>query len=125
MRLLIALPLLLLSTVLIAGCDRAFVPDIESETPPELHVFVRNVDGVAISGAAVGLFRSAENRDAGSNAFLTGTTDGEGRVVATAADIGEPGVVYVRATSGDAVGTGATPYLLLTDGITYYHVTVD
>jgi hypothetical protein len=125
MRLLFLLPLLLLTAALITGCDRAFTPDIESETPPELHVFVRNAGGTAVSGATVGLYRSAENRDAGTNAFFTGTSDSEGRLVATATDIGTPGVVYVHATSGNAVGSGATPYLLLTDGITYYYLTVN
>lgn len=124
MKLLSTFSILLLTAALVTGCDRAFTPDIESETPPELHVFVRDGNGGAVSGATVSLYRTAADRDAGTSAFVTGTSDNDGRVVATAAEIGEPGVVYVRATSGDASGTGATPYLLLTDGVTYYHLTV-
>lgn len=125
MRLLSTLSILLLTAVLVTGCDRAFTPDIDSETPPELHVFVRNADGDAVSGATVNLFRTAADRDAGTSAIHTGTTDSQGKVVATAADLGQPGVVYVSASSGEMSGEGATPYLLLTDGITYYYVTVE
>ena len=125
MRLLSTFSLLLLSATLVAGCDRAFTADIESETPPELHVFVRNAEGAPVAGADVSLFRSAEDSAAGTNAFHTAASDGEGRVVATAEDLGEPGVVYVSAASGELRGQGATPYVLLTDGITYFNVTVN
>lgn len=114
----------LLLVVLVTGCDRAFTPEIDSVTPPELHVLVRDADGNAVSGADVSLYRTTEDRDAGTNAFHTATTDSEGRVVATADDIGEAGVIHVAVTSDDRTGQGSTPYMLLTDGITLYTIVV-
>lgn len=115
---------LLLAVLLVAGCDRAFTPDIESQTPPELHVFVRDADARIVTGATVSLYRTEADRDAGANAFHSGTTDATGKLVATEQQIGQPGVVYVSASKDGLSGQGATPYLLLTDGVTYFHLTI-
>lgn len=118
----------LLLTFALFSCERTFENEIVSTTPPELHVITENPDGDPIEGANVILYASEEDYNAESNALVTKTTNAEGKAIFTESELAEPGVYYVRATSGGQNNSGsetATPYLLLNDGHTYFYTTIE
>jgi hypothetical protein len=104
----------------LVGCDRTFTTEVDGVTPPELHVIVKDAQGARVQGATVSIFSSQASLEAGTNAIKTGQTDTEGKVVATASDLKNPGEFFVRAQRDGLTATAKTPYLLLTDGHTYF-----
>ena len=110
------------------SCERTYETEIKTNTPPELHVIAQNPDGDPIDGASVNLYSSEEDYTNDTNVLSSKTTDGDGKAIFTESDLADPGVYYVRATSGalnnDASET-ATPYLLLNDGHTYFYTTIE
>ncbi len=127
MRKLIYIPILLFVFALFS-CDRTFDTDIESKTPPELHVIVQDVDETPLEGADVSIYNDEEDYTDESNELSTKTTNDEGKVIFTKDDLEEPGIFYVRATYETLDNSGSnieTPYLLLNDGHTYFYTTVE
>lgn len=110
------------------SCERTFETEIETTTPPELHVITENPDGDRIEGANVSLYTSQEDYTNETNVLSTKQTNGEGKAIFTESDLADPGVYYVRATNGaqnnDASQT-ETPFLLLNDGHTYFYTTIE
>ena len=110
------------------SCERTFETEIETTTPPELHVITENSAGDPISGANVSLYTTEEDYINETNVLSTKSTNGEGKAIFTESDLAEPGVYYVRASSGalnnDASQT-STPYLLLNDGHTFFYTTIE
>src|SRR5690554_3646860 len=75
------------------ACDRTFDMDAVSVTPPELHVYAIVQNGPAV-GANIRLYRSASDRDNGTNAIVK-TADGSGLAVFENAELADPGVFYL------------------------------
>ncbi len=107
-----------------ASCDRDMVFDTISVTSPELHVFVRNVDGNAVNGATVTIFKSMDDLTNSSNQIASANTDNEGKAVFTKNELKDPGKFYVKAVSNDLSASKETPYMLLNDGHTYVNITL-
>lgn len=119
--------LIVLASIIVfffASCDREMTFDTISVTPPELHVFVWNANGNAVNGAAVTVFKSMSDLNAGTNQLASSTTSSEGKAVFTKNDLKEPGKFYVKAVSNDLTASKETPYLLLNDGHTYLNITL-
>lgn len=127
MRKIIYIPILFFVFALFS-CDRTFDTDIESTTPPELHVIVQDSDEAPVEGADVTLYTSEEDYESESNELSTKTTNGDGKAVFTESDLKEPGFFYVRATY-EALDNSAsnieTPYILLNDGHTYFYTIIE
>ncbi len=112
-------------TLFFASCERDLVFETISVTPPELHVMVWNVDGNAVNGAIVSVFKSMDDLNAGTNQLASGTTNNEGKAVFTKEDLIDPGKFYVEATLNDLEASKETPFLLLNDGHTYLNLTLE
>ena len=106
------------------ACDREIEQDILSVNPPELHVYVEDEGGSSVANATVSIYDTKEDLNNGTNPMITKTADGEGRMIATGEELGDPGIYYLRAESGPLSGTGATPYLLLNDGHTRFELVI-
>lgn len=111
------------------ACERDLVFDTTSVTEPSLTVVAETMTGsgttttyTKINGAVINLYNNQADFNANAAPFKSKTTDQQGKASFTKADLVQKGVFYVRATSGSAVGTGTTPYILLNDGETVLHV---
>ena len=93
---------------------------------PEFHVVVvtddNNVDKVP--DATVTLYKTQDDLDNNTNAFLTKTTGTDGEAVFTKDELKDPGVYYVRASKNTLSGTKESLYLLLNDGKNYLFVKI-
>ncbi len=107
-----------------ASCERDIVFEVISETPPELHVIVKDADANKVSGAIVTVYKSADDRDNSSGQLASVTTNGDGKAVFTEDNLKEPGIFYLRVESNNLTALESTPYLLLNDGHTYFNVTI-
>ncbi|MGD8748880.1 MAG: hypothetical protein PVI44_10460 [Balneolaceae bacterium] len=106
------------------GCDRSFQKDIISTASPELDVFVRDSNRVAVEGAEVLIYRTEEDFNNQTDPIMNGNTDDNGKVTANEEVLQDPGNFYIRASKGGKEGSGKTPYILLTDGVTYFDVII-
>lgn len=111
-----------------SACERELENDILTETPPELHVIVRDSDNNRVDGVQVKLFNNSENFESLSGAIASKTTGSDGKAIFTEQDLGSPGIFFIDARKGDmtnAASTTQTPYILLNDGQTYFYTTID
>jgi hypothetical protein len=114
---------------LFASCKRDIVFGIISSTEPSLVVVVetKTVSGSAttytkISGAEVYLYNNEADFEANAIPLKLKITGPEGKAVFSKSDLLQKGVFYVKTTSGTISGSGITPYLLLNDGETFFHL---
>ena len=111
--------------IVFQACEREIEYDIISITPPELHVFVENVNGERVANASVSIYDSEEDMVADTGAIVTKTTDQNGLAITTGEELGQTGIFYVSAQGGALAGSGATPFLLLNDGQTRFDVVIE
>ncbi|MFA6858549.1 MAG: hypothetical protein WCR48_02390 [Bacteroidales bacterium] len=114
---------LLFVAVLAISCDRDLEFDTISVTAPALEVIVEGTSNAAnvypkISGATVELYSSE------GTLLKTATSDQEGKVEFSKADLKEKGIFSVKAAKGSLSGEGKTAYMLLNDGVTLLIVTI-
>lgn len=114
---------LLFMAVMAVSCDRDLEFETISITDPALEVLVEgaavNNTYPKIEGATVELFSNS------GQSLATATTDASGKVTFTKSQLKEKGIFKVKVTKGALAGEGATPYLLLNDGVTLLIVTVN
>ncbi|MDP4276326.1 MAG: hypothetical protein Q8914_01705 [Bacteroidota bacterium] len=112
-----------LLALLAVSCDRSIDFDTISVTPPSLTVQVEGVPAndtyPKIDGATVNLYNSSDQL------LATGTTNANGRVTFTKAQLVSEGTFKAVATKGTLTGDGTTPYMLLNDGETLLIVTIE
>jgi hypothetical protein len=110
------------------SCDRVFENEVETTTPPELHVIVEDANDEKVSGATIELFGNQEDFDNKSSVIATKTTDMEGKAIFTESELDEPGIYYVHAEKDgatNAASSTSTPYLLLNDGHTFFFTSIE
>ena len=78
--------------IVFQACEREIEYDIISVTPPELHVFVENVNGERVANASVSIYDSEEDMVAGTGAIVTKTTDQNGLAITTEEELGQTGI---------------------------------
>lgn len=119
----------------LTGCDRTGVfEEFDHATPYEFHVVAcsdaADVHLQPIPGVLVELFRSKDERTAGTPVYASGTTGTDGKVIFTEATLNPAGNVdvakgfyYLKLTKTGYQTTEAdSRYLLLNDGHTYQWV---
>lgn len=116
------LVILLAITGLFVACERDLEFETISVTDPALEVQVEGAPSGTtypkIDGASVEVLNSA------GQSLATGTTNANGRVLFTRAQLSEKGVFTVRAQKGTLAGQANTPYMLLNDGVTLLTLTI-
>lgn len=118
----------LLTIFVSTGCERVFENEVESVTPPELHVFVKNNEGIFVEGVQVMLFQTQDDYTNKTNSLASKTTDSEGKAVFTETELSEPGMFYVHAEKDgvtNSASTVQTKYLLLNDGHTFFYTSIE
>lgn len=79
-----------------------------------------------VAGATVEIYRTSDDRENGTNIYLSGTTDEKGEVTFTFADFNKnnqgvdaiKGIYYLRVTGNGVVKDELTRYLLMNSGTT-------
>ena len=116
---------LMIGTLL--GCTKnGTTYDVISTTPPELHVVVVSDDNntVKVGGATVTLYKSQEDLDSDTNAYLTKQTGENGEAAFTKDELKNGGFYYAKAMKDVLTGSKQSQYLLLNDGINYLYVKI-
>jgi len=112
----------------ITACEREFPYEIESVTPPELHVIVKYSDNQPAVNARVRLFDSLDDFIAGNPDLASRQTDDAGLAVFTEEQLRSPGIFYVSASLGmldNSNSSYITPYILLNDGHTKFFTWIE
>lgn len=129
--------IVILSLIIFAfgSCDRSGVfEEFVEATPYEFHVIAvsdaADVHLQPVSGVTVQLFRSEQQRTAGTPVYASGTTGSDGKVIFTEAvlnpnkNVNEAkGFYYLKLTKeGYQTSLATSRYLLLNDGHTHQWV---
>lgn len=116
--------------VLFSSCDRSGVfEELETDIPWDFHVVAVTDEArtQVVSGATVEIYQSKEDRDNGTNIYLSGQTNGEGEVVFSLKDFDKQnkgpesvkGIYYLKVYKGNLSKSDLTRYLLMNSGSTY------
>lgn len=122
--------------VLFSSCDRSGVfEDFETDIPWDFHVVaVTDENRVQIvSGATVEVYQTKEDRDNGTNVFLSGQTNDKGEAIFSLKDFDKQnkgpesvkGIYYLKVYKGNLLKSDLTRYLLMNSGSTYQWVVLD
>lgn len=122
--------------VLFSSCDRSGVfEDFETDIPWDFHVVaVMDENRVQIvSGATVEVYQTKEDRDNGTNVFLSGQTNDKGEAIFSLKDFDKQnkgpesvkGIYYLKVYKGNLLKSDLTRYLLMNSGSTYQWVVLD
>ena len=119
--------------VLFASCDRSGVfEEIDTDIPWDFHVVAvmdENMTQV-VSGATVEVYKTKEDRDSGTNIYLSGQTNEKGEAVFSLKDFDKQnkgpesvkGIYYLKVYKGNLMKSDLTRYLLMNSGSTYQWV---
>ena len=117
---------------LFASCNRDMVFDTKTVTEPSLTVVVETQTGsgstityTKVNGAVVNLFNNETDFNANATPFKSKTTGQDGKANFTKTELVQKGVFYIKVTSGTLSGSVTTAYLLLNDGETLIHITLN
>jgi hypothetical protein len=94
---------------------------------PGMDLLVSDTDGNAVAGATVTMFATEDDYITEQNSIGEKTTDANGSVSFTKADLAEPGVFYFSVASGSDrnwSSTVSSPYMYLASGPTKLSTTV-
>ena len=106
----------------LTSCERELESEIVSTTPPALQVNVKDAANQPFAGATVQLYADETAWTNEATPMLSKQTAADGSIVFTRQELGNPGFFYLIATDGTLKVKQKTPYLLLTDGKTYFNV---
>lgn len=122
--------------VLFSSCDRSGVfEDFETDIPWDFHVVVVTDENRVqiVSGATVEVYQTKEDRDNGTNVFLSGQTNDKGEAIFSLKDFDKQnkgpesvkGIYYLKVYKGNLLKSNLTRYLLMNSGSTYQWVVLD
>lgn len=122
--------------VLFSSCDRSGVfEDFETDIPWDFHVVVVTDENRVqiVSGATVEVYQTKEDRDNGTNVFLSGQTNDKGEAIFSLKDFDKQnkgpesvkGIYYLKVYKGNLLKSDLTRYLLMNSGSTYQWVVLD
>jgi hypothetical protein len=121
--------LLLIMTVALTSCDRSGEwEDFQKDIPWSFVVVaVTDANNTAFAeGATVEVYKTQADRDAGTNIYLTGTTDAKGEATFSFNDFNKnqqgvdaiKGIYYLKVYKGALTANATTRYLLMNSGAT-------
>lgn len=125
----------ILLVIISCACDRSGVyEEFQNDIPWGLCVVAVSDDNMTqpVSGATVEIFTNKEDRDNGTNVYLSKQTDSKGEAHFTLGDFDKnnkgaeqlKGNYYLKVTKDDVSVEETTRYLLMNSGETYHWVVI-
>lgn len=120
----------LLMVLLLTSCDRSGIfEEFDKEIPWNFCVIAVTDDAHTnvVSGATVEVYLTKEDRDNGTNIYLSMTTNDKGEALFSLADFDKQnkgpeaikGIYYLKVYKGNLAKSDLTRYLLMNSGTTY------
>lgn len=122
--------------VLFSSCDRSGVfEELDKDIPWEFHVVAVTDENRTqwVGGATVEVYLTKEDRDNGTNLYLSGQANDKGEIVFTLKDFDKQnkgpesvkGIYYLKVHKGNLLKDDLTRYLLMNSGATYQWVVLE